>query len=312
MVTTILSIIASGFIAFLIAKWQMKKNKIIHFSINSYDIGKGLSDEFPDFKLHFGDDALADNVMVLKGGFMNSGRNDINSLKGENDIKLILPDVCKIKAFTLLPSTKDLVVIAHKDNEKENILNFGISEIFKTDEYFKYTAIIETSKEIKTLHSELKFNHRIPNTSKIRNTYIGLQRNQFRKRYFKIMRSTIVLMTLFATVTFSYQSLRYKIYKKDNNQEVKIHIDPYSNLYVNEGMVIPFISGTKISLDELKKEYRIVPITKFKFNSFDDIMLISYLIILFVYIILLYYLTLGKNSHIINVLKDNEESKISK
>mgnify|MGYP003291001026 CR=1 FL=1 len=39
-------------------------------------------------------------------------------------------------------------------------------------------------------------------------------------------------------------------------------------------------------------------------------MVISYLIILFLYIILLYYLTLGKNSHIINVLKEeNNELK---
>ena len=48
--TTILSIIVSSIIAFFIAKWQMKKNKIVHFSVNSYDIGKGLSNEFPDFQ----------------------------------------------------------------------------------------------------------------------------------------------------------------------------------------------------------------------------------------------------------------------
>ena len=80
---SLLGIIAS----YIFAKWQMTKNKIVHFSINSYDIGKGLSDEFPDFKLLFGEDVLVDNVMVLKGGFMNTGKNDINSFKGENDIK---------------------------------------------------------------------------------------------------------------------------------------------------------------------------------------------------------------------------------
>lgn len=312
MVTTILSVLASSVIAFLIAKWQMKRNKIIHFSINSYDIGKGLSDEFPDFKLHFGDEVLADNVMVLKGGFMNTGRNDINSLKGENDIKLILPDVCKIKAFTLSPSTEDLVVIAHKDNGKENILNFGISEIFKTDEYFKYTAIIETAKEIKALHSELKFSHRISNTSKIRNTYIGLQRNRSKIKFFKLMTSMYVLMTLLLAVTFSYQKLGYNIYKKTNNQEVKVHIDPYSNLYINEGITIPFISGTKISSDELEKEYRIVPITEFELSSPNSLMPIICIIISVVYIIMMYYLAWGKNGHIINLLKENEETKILK
>ena len=50
MITAIISIIAGAIISYFIAKWQMKKNKIVHFSINSYDIGKGLSDEFPEFK----------------------------------------------------------------------------------------------------------------------------------------------------------------------------------------------------------------------------------------------------------------------
>lgn len=87
MVTTIISIILSAIIAFFIAKWQMKKNKIVHFSINSYDIGKGLSNEFPEFQLHYDGENLSNNVMVLKGGFMNVGRNDIDALKGDADIK---------------------------------------------------------------------------------------------------------------------------------------------------------------------------------------------------------------------------------
>ena len=214
MLEIIISIIATAIVSFLIANWQMKKNKIVHFSINSYDIGKGLSDEFPDFKLHYGDDALAENVMVLKGGFMNTGRNDINGLKGKNDIKLILPDECKIKAFTISPSTEDLMVTVNKDNEKENILNFGISEIFKADEYFKYTVIIETSKEIETLHSELKFRHRISNTDTIKNKYIGIQSNSKNSNFGAI--SFMILLILFLGIPLIYIKLPYKIGSSPN------------------------------------------------------------------------------------------------
>ena len=308
MLVTIISIVATAIISIFIAKWQMKKNKIVHFTINSYDIGKGLSDEFPEFKLHFGDEVLADNVMVLKGGFMNVGRNDVTGLKGENDIKLILPDGCKVKAVTISPSTDDLKVDANKDNNKENILNFGIAEILKTDEYFKYMVIVEASNDVKSLHSMLKFSHRLSNTDKIKNTYIGLQRNMFRKRFYKMMISFMVLMTLFVITFFSYQNLRYNIYKKVNNQEVKIHIDPYSNLYVNEGLSIPFISGNKISLDELKNEYKIVPITEFRLSSIESVMAIFLLLLSLVYILLAYYIAWGRNGHIVNVLKENEES----
>lgn len=301
----ILGVIASYFIA----RWQMKKNKIVHFSINSYDIGKGLSDEFPDFKLRFGDEVLADNVMVLKGGFMNIGRNDIDSLKGNNDIKMILPEECKIKAITVSPSTEGLFVTATKDDEKDNILHFGISEIFKNDEYFRYTAILETSKEMKSLHSVLKFSHRLSNTEKIRNTYIGLHSNRFRKKFYKLAIFFMVLMMVLIAFVFSYQRLRYNIYKKANNQEVKIHIDPYSNLYVNEGLAIPFISGNKISSDELEKEYKIVPVTEFRLSSSESVMAILGLLLSLLYILLAYYMVWGRNGHIMNVLNENEKSK---
>ena len=76
MVGIIISVISTAIISIAIANWQMKKNKVVHFYVNSYDIGKGLSNEFPDFQLHYGGKQLVDNVKVLKGGFMNIGRND--------------------------------------------------------------------------------------------------------------------------------------------------------------------------------------------------------------------------------------------
>lgn len=311
MVTTVISIAISAIITFFIAKWQMKKNKIVHFSINSYDIGKGLSNEFPEFQLHYGGEELADNVMVLKGGFINTGRNDINALKGDADIKLILPDECKIKAFTISSSTEDLIVSVNKDNEKENILNFGVSEIFKTDEFFKYTAIVETPKEIETLHSGLKFRHRISNTDKIKNTYIGPQKSQFVKRPYKIMMISsviiaILMMLLNIDLIFCH-NIRYEIYKKTNNQEVEIRIDSNSNLYVNEGLAIPFILGTKISLDEFEKEYKIVPMTEYRLNSSENVVAF-FSLVLSVCILSIYYIVWWKNGHIMNVLKENEES----
>ena len=307
--TTILSVIASSIIAFFIAKWQMKKNKIVHFTINSYDIGKGLSEEFPKLKLHYDQDILAENVMVFKGGFMNTGRNDIDGLKGGNDIKLIFPDECKIKDFKISTSTEDLLVTSNKECENDNILNFGISEIFKTDEYFKYTAIIETTKKIESLHSELKFHHRISNTDKIGNTYIGLQANQSRKRFYKMSTIYVIVLTLLTLFIISYQRLDFTIYKKANNQEVEIYIDPNSNLYINEGFSIPFINDTKISLDEFEKEYKIVPLTKFKWNSSNNLAFIIPVAIAILIYLLAYYVTWGRNGHILNVLKENEENE---
>ncbi len=307
MVTTIISIILSAIIAFFIAKWQMKKNKIVHFSINSYDIGKGLSNEFPEFQLHFGGEGLADNVMVLKGGFMNTGRNDINALKGDADIKIILPEECRVKAVKVLPSTEDLIVTANKD--KENIINFGISELFKTNEYFKYTAIVETSGEIEYLYDKLDFQHRILNTEKIRNTHIGQQINRIRRTMYKLMLPTYLILGLLLVFLSLYQKINFKICQESTGKEVKIYIDPHSNLYVNEGISVPFITGEIISQKELNEDYRIVPITKFRWNNVEFVTAIIIFLVLVVFLCLHYYL-FGSDSHIINVISKNEKDKI--
>lgn len=304
MVTTIISIALSAIIAFFIAKWQMKKNKIVHFSINSYDIGKGLSNEFPEFQLHFGNEGLADNVLVLKGGFMNTGRNDINALKGDDDIKIILPEECKVKAVIVSPSTEGLIVTTNKD--KENIINFGIHELFKSNEYFKYTAIVETSKEIEVLYNDLKFQHRILNTERIHNVYIGQGDNPKKKKFFKWILSAVIIVCVLNFFTLLYQNVHFKVYHNSTNKEVKLYIDPQSRLFVYEGLLIPFYTGTEIPPKELEKNYNIVPITTFSWNNAKTILSIVECLILLLYVALFYYLIWGKNGHIMNVIKNNE------
>ena len=65
MLGIVISVVAGAIIAFLIAKWQMRRNKIIHYTLNSYDIGKGLSDEFPEFELHYNNRKIEGNLRVL-------------------------------------------------------------------------------------------------------------------------------------------------------------------------------------------------------------------------------------------------------
>lgn len=305
MIATILSVIASSAIAFLIAKWQMKKNKIVHFSINSYDIGKGLSNEFPEFRLHYNNDMLSDNVMVLKGGFMNVGRNDINALNGIDDIKLILPERCTVKAVKVLSATDGLTVNITFEN---NVINFGISEILKSDEYFKYIVIVEIGEEIKNLYDRIKFNHRILNTDKIKNVYIKETEESKKSKIFKMVFIPMMIITiLFSILSLMYslnQNLEYKIIQKTTNKEVQLKIDTQSKLYIYNGIYIPFIDDNEISLEELNNNYSISPVIAFDWNK---VIYISVeILFLILYIVIFYYMFWGKNRHIINVIKINE------
>ena len=168
MIGTIISIVlgVAGMVCtYFIAKWQMRRNKIIHYTLNSYDIGTGLSDEFPEFELHYNNRKIENNLRVLKGGFMNIGRNDIN----RPEFSLVLPKDCVVKTVNTYPSEEELDVAFQKSDEVKNSLVFHINGIFKTDEHFEYTAIIEVPLNTRSLLNELSFQHRILNTENIKN-----------------------------------------------------------------------------------------------------------------------------------------------
>ena len=309
METTFFSIIVSAVIAYFIARWQMKKNQITHFSINSYDIGKGLSDEFPQFSIRYGDEDFANNVKVLKGGFMNVGRNDITSLNGTDDIKLILPEGCIVKAIKVAPSTDNLVINANVDEQKHCIIHFGICDnIFKSDEYFKYTAIVETNNEIDNLHDKLTFQHRILNTKKVQNTYIG-QLKRYRKfriiKYLLLVMLAVSILSCISSIFF--QTAQFRIYKYTTNEEVKLYMDPYSNLYISDNKLFPIADYESITKKDLNDNYKVLPITTFSWYSSKTIEAAVPVIIALMYIVFLYYLIWGKNSHIINTIRKNEE-----
>lgn len=297
--TTILSIIAGGIITYLIARWQMKKNKIVHFSQNSYDIGKGLSDEFQEFKLYYNGENLANDVIVLKGGFMNTGCHDIDGLKGKSDIKLTLPEECKVKAVAVYPSSEDLLVNAVKE---DNVIHFGISDVFKTDEFFKYTAIVETSNKQNVLFNNLKFQHRILNTEKIRNTV--LFKHSPKDKYMrKGLLVSILLALLISPLTMLYERIGFEVYNKDTNTEVKVYVGPQSQLFVTErATLVPFIIGKKITTMDLDNNYRIT--TKYMSKNERTVFVIVFYSF-FILLLLLYYYVLfdGKDYHINNVLE---------
>lgn len=322
MVTTIISIILSAIIAFFIAKWQMKKNKIVHFSINSYDIGKGLSNEFPEFQLHYDGENLSNNVMVLKGGFMNIGRNDITGLKNDSDINIILPKGCSLKDIKIKQLTDDLDVRACKSEKASNIINFSIDEKFMSGEGFEYTAIIETIEEKRNLHRKIDFKHRIPNTSKITNEYIGQQPQKRSPKGSKALSPLIkekamgfislaaaVLFCLFSLFYIFVQRVQYSVIEKETDKEYSLFMTPQSQLYISDNELVPFWDNKKITKAELDKRYIVSIKTKYSWgseNSISGFLLALLALLYFVGAVLSFYLW-NKKKRIYNLLKQYEQ-----
>ena len=166
----------------------------MHFVINIFDIGKGLRDEFPGFKLMYDDKELSNNVMILKGGFFNASKKDIGEMDKSMSIQTVLPKGCIVKDVSINLGAKDLVVessIYEDGKGDQNIIKFSIVDIFKTNEFFEYSAIVEMPIDLDDLsYEQIEFNHRIINTN-IKNIYIGPEK-KFKVSFFSNGLSLIV------------------------------------------------------------------------------------------------------------------------
>lgn len=305
MLAIIVSIFATAIISYIFFKWQNKKNSIVHFTINTYDIGSGLSKEFPGFKLSYNSTELSNSVRVLTGGFMNDGKKDIPS---DPSFELILPPKCRIKALTSSPSDKGMVISQTIDNTKENVVRFSINGIFKSDEYINYKMIVETPENIGDLDDELTFNHRIVQTEKIKNVFVGSLRETS-----KLKRTKRILMIGYISIIIILNGLvcinprmNIKVYNNSSNEEVKIHINPYSNLY--EGNVF---WGKKIAKENFENNYRISPITTYN-EYIPQIYVYGGLALILVILFILVTIDFSGKKHVINVLNKAESEKKKK
>ena len=175
-VITIISIILSAFFSWFFTRRSNRRHKVIHFVINSFDIGKGLRDEFPNLKLTNNGIELSNNMIILKGGFINTSTKDICEMDKKMLFQIVLPEGCEVKDIKIKSMTNGLVVQSQKiekDKENRNIIPFCIEGVFKVNEYFEYIALVELPTDMYELnYKQFKFQHRITNTE-IGNIYLG-------------------------------------------------------------------------------------------------------------------------------------------
>lgn len=214
---------------------QTKKNEITHFSINSYDVGKRLHDEFPAFQLQYRGKELSNEVHVLKGGFINSGDRGITDVNGKSDIFMNLPKGCTLKEIKVYPLNKRLIVKAKKDANDPHVVNFGIKDKFLSGDVFKYTAIIETTEDYNNLHDLINYEHRITDVSDINSVHVGKGKKAWRMRIEKALGVATLLSGIFilviALLSMFIQDACF-IKEKTTGKEVYVYITPQSQVYV--------------------------------------------------------------------------------
>lgn len=315
MLDIIVSIVATAIISYFIAKWQMRKNEITHFFVNSFNVGKGLHNEFPQFNLTYEGEELSNEVLVLKGCFLNSGRNDIIGLKNNSDLKIILPKECSLKEIVINKSSKELTVNPLINKDSANVINFAIDEKFMSGECFEYTAIVESTKEIKNLRREIKFKHRIPNTSKIKEEFL-IDRKESESFLDKLSEkgmgyATLLLALLFISVSMWHlfqQKAHYSVIDKRTNEEFRLYITPQSQLYVSDCNLMPLINSKNVTKKELYSSYKIIPNSNYVWKS-DEVcggIAIAISSLLYFFVSISYFYQWNTRKHIYKLLENDE------
>lgn len=267
---TILSII-SIILTWYFTKMQMKKNEITHFLINSYNVGKGLQNDFSKFQLTYDRNELSNEVQILKGYFINTGRNDIIGLKNESDININLPKECVLKDIIIKRKSKNLDVSAHINTDTPNVIDFAINDKFMSGEFFEYAAIVESTNDIIRLDRKLTYNHRIPNTSKIKNEYMGIQMHNNKKSLAYIFLLFAIFFSVISLFYFYVQEVKYTLLEHKTGKEVVLYITPESQLYVSDNQLIPFIDKTDITKVDFERNYKISLPAKYSWTSYNSI-----------------------------------------
>lgn len=260
-ISSLVSILATVIVGWFFFWKQRVKSVITHFSISSYDIGKGLSEMFPEFQLQYNGNNLVGEVKVLKGYIVNSGNKDVAELD-KKPIQLLLPDGCKVKAINVLFESKDLEVNPAIGDSK---IDFMVSDgVLKTNDIFEYTAIIETPKGIELLQDGLKLGPRRENLD-----YNYMSNETLGKSSFSKWRLYIIISLFTAFVYFFmswYMSIvlnpvnSCKVIENKTNKEFFIYASPQGEFYlVDEEHDLSLSSKHKITEEELSNNYTFKP-----------------------------------------------------
>lgn len=175
----IIGVLATIIVGWLFYYLTTRRNKITHRTNNCLDIGKGLTESYPDYHLLYKDKEIKNNVMILEGTFTNTGR-DI-SITNDRIIILKLPEECTYLDSNIVSSSDGLSVFVVKNEEvkaqlqnlvtgdfpiaMKNQVPFLIeSSLFKSKESFTYSIIFETPT-LYSIDEKLTFSYRIKDTS---------------------------------------------------------------------------------------------------------------------------------------------------
>lgn len=191
-----------------------------------------------------------DNLVLLNGAFINSGKSDITEDMVEEPITMILPEGFKWLSCRVIESkvkAQSCLVDDHSLAIETGLFRRGESVRFHALAQLPDNKDGDTSSE--ALTNSIIFNHRITNTQKINEVEVSLEKTNRRDRKIKSHGAVIYLLLIIFVVSFAFfmgkqKSIAYP-YQIDDT-----HIE---NVVLSNGGG-DFVLVTSVSSDFERKE----------------------------------------------------------
>jgi hypothetical protein len=184
MILTIIGLLATfgfGILSIDLFKRKRYPGKVTFVKQSSIGLFDSFVKNFNEISILFENKPINDNLIYIKGCFINDGDIDIEGERVEKPIDLTLPDKYSWVNFKITDTTQNLQSNYEITNDKKVELTFGL---FRKGEFIQVEALIEASHEIENddnIFELLKFNHRISQTQKISVVNL-LSANQIKKK----------------------------------------------------------------------------------------------------------------------------------
>ena len=313
----------AGFLATIVFGWlsiglyNRKKypGKISYVKLAVVNLLNDIANNFKDIKLLHDNHPIKNNLVYLKGAFINNGDIDIKTSIGENSITLSLPSDYKWVDFTITSHSDDLDCKISQMPENKKKISF---DIFKKDEFIIFEGLIDAPQKIESdsFDSIVKFNHRIENTSKISVERIldakSLRSKSFMRKMLGVYIAFGLLVGIWALMMHDGSPLRYHHFTENVNtdysasitQQNEIVLKETSNNFFSNIFLEIFETPKKISKNEFCNSYKI---SNYQQNSFNYL-IVAELIMLALFAVLLfvpYYMQIRKTKRINKILQNH-------
>ncbi|MGN0003375.1 MAG: hypothetical protein ACI35V_08070 [Sphingobacterium composti] len=181
---------------------------------------------FNEIAILFENKPIKDNLIYIKGCFINDGEIDIEGEKIERPINISIPENYNWINCKITGTSPDLKCSYEIKDSKNLQFDFGL---FRKNEFYQIEAIIEATEEIEkhnNIFDELKFTHRISQTQKIFVTNL-LSENEIKRKKGKIKSNLwvtglqMLIPTILSIVFFVFLKSAELHYREvGNNNEI--------------------------------------------------------------------------------------------